>query len=200
MADTSLQAVTPLVRRYIAAVKCTTHNGVTDAVIAEYSESTDGQFPEQTLRRRIYDVVTVLCVVGLVQRVDKALLWTGELAAHAPALRGEAKQASARIGAKEQLLERRLRLFLGFKALIEMNRNPQRPARALPFPMIVVGLRPEPWSCHRIGVKLAIEADSSPVVLSPADIIASIAFTEEAIDVARRCLPESPLIAKLVSA
>jgi hypothetical protein len=63
--------------------------------------------------------------------------------------------------------------------------------------MIIVGLRTETCTVGRDETKLTIDAEVCPTIFSPVDIMSCMTFTEDAIEVARRCLPDSPLISEL---
>jgi hypothetical protein len=202
MTDTSLKAITSHVRRHIECFKLTTHGTVADAVVAGYRDSTEGAFPEHTLRRRIYDVITVFCVIGYVQKVDKTLVWIGELSRGPSPFLKDIEQATRRIQSKEQVLQYKMRLFLGYQSLIAANRGISKPSGVLSFPAIVLGRRGPSWTVRPSppSTQLTIDADVIPDVISPFDIVSCRPFNFDVIDRARLLLPSSPLVEELLPA
>jgi hypothetical protein len=200
MADTSLKAVTHRVRHHIEESKRTTHQAVTAAVIADYRQSSPGDLPENTLRRRIYDVITVLRVIGYVQKVDDILIWIGDVRCDDSPPRPVVGQTTCRVQSKEQFLQCKMRLLLLYNALIETNRTVPKPANAISFPVIIASGRGPPWIIRSgpSAKKLTIESQVLPELVSPVDILLCKPFSENAVESARRCLPSGPLVAALL--
>jgi hypothetical protein len=103
--DTSLKAVTPHGRRNIEGPKQTTHG----AVVASYRDSAKGPFPKHTLQRASMMSFHFL-PHRYVQKVDKTLIWAGELSRDPAPFAKDMDQARRRIQSKEQVLQYKTRL------------------------------------------------------------------------------------------
>lgn len=195
--DMRLRTVTSHVRRYIEQCQRTTHTAVADALVAEYRAASGGVLTDETLRRRIYDVITVLRAIGYVQKADSALIWIGDVGTNGRCRR-EAEQALRRVQSKEQTVRYKLHLLLLYNSLIAMNRTIRKPANAIFFPMIVIGS--PAWHVEKGGTAnlLAVESRVRPTVFSPIDILMCKPFDEDAMEGARRRLPPGRIVDELV--
>jgi hypothetical protein len=202
MVDASLMALTPYVRRHMEECEKTSHGGVAKAVVEAYRRSGKREFPESTLRRRIYDVVTVFCVIGYVQKVEKTLVWVGHLSQIIRPFHKDLEQAKRRVQSKEQALQSKMRLFMAYQVLLATNRDASKTENVRALPTIVLGQRGPPWKVQNVSPAnpLTIEADVRPKVFSPFDILSCRTFSDTAIALARRSLPDSPLVAELFPA
>jgi hypothetical protein len=192
----SLKTVTAHVRQHLEGCQRTTQTAVADAVLAIYRSAVPNGLPDESVRRRIYDVITVLRAIGYVHKSDSALVWVGEIAMNARS-GGESEKVLRRVQSKEQLVHSKIRLFLHYSALISTNRTTRKPANALCFPMIVVGA--VAWQVERREGSLAIESRVRPEVFSPIDILMCKPMDEDAVEGARRTIPGRPLIDRFMS-
>jgi hypothetical protein len=189
--DTSLKAISIRVKEYMETTRCATNTEITNAVVTGL-QSTGDTLPVQTLHRRIYDVITVLTVVGHLKKTEKGNLWTGERrpqgSRHVPELQAKA----TRIESKEEALRYKARILMLYRALVCANRAVPRPPRALSFPLIIIGQKGSEWVVRtdRDKREIWIEAASKPKLYSPFEILACKSFPASVMQNAITSLPE----------
>jgi hypothetical protein len=177
--------------------KTTTFSKVADQVVAALGQHEVGSASEQqTLRRRVYDVLNVFCAAGLVTKDSKAI--TLRPISAPPSMPSEATQpVRSRLAIKEATLIERAQLLIYNKLLIDRNRRRMRPPFAVQLPAIFVAFKDVGnGEIKRAldGGKLEIVANSAPLFFSPMNVFQLLQF---GIQGQLECLRTMPKLAGL---
>jgi hypothetical protein len=183
--DANLRSISARVKEHMQTLRCTTIVDVANAIVAEY-QSNGSVIAEDTLRRRVYDVITVCTAIKYIKKADKALLWAGDDAFQKDRSLDEQKMRRARMDSKEESIRHKARLLLFYRALMVANRSASRPITAIAFPLIVIGRKGPNWSVRQDqdNHRLTIEAATKPKIISPFDILSMRTFPQDVIDAA----------------
>lgn len=199
--DTSLRAISARVKEKIKELGQTTYGDICSLIISEYQlgeAKDDEKSPDNTLRRRVYDVIAVLNVVNYITKVDKQITWTGkERDPEAQARKLDIERRQMRIESKRETLKYKTKLLLLYKALIEMRKRERRPPGAVSLPTVLVQEGPN----EKLSVTKGVAADGKhqlvigsnravPYTYAPLDILSKMSFPDEIIKMAISSIPE----------
>ncbi|KAH0785554.1 transcription factor Dp [Histomonas meleagridis] len=179
----------------------TTFDEVADKIFETIGEKTmDTTNDQRTLKRRVYDVLNVLCAAGFVNKDKKTITYqkfNTDLKLGTP----EQSQIAERIAQKERELVVKTKLLIYYKLLIERNRKTQRPATAVQLSSIFVGFRDVGnGQIQRSlnGHELVIISRSPPLFFSPLDVFEGISFPHRLKVECLRRIPDLSCLESLV--
>jgi hypothetical protein len=146
-----------------------------------------GTTGEETIRRRIYDVINVLSAAGVIDKVGKQLVWHGSRPSlpPIPSATPGMTPSDSRILSKEKCLRDKMTLLILYKALV--HRNFVRrvvPDTAMFFPAIIIAVRGKSEDMiKQFSNQWELEIRTSPEItfFSPKDILAKIGLPLESI-------------------
>jgi hypothetical protein len=149
---------------------------------------------QETVRRRIYDVINVLSAAGVIDKVGKQIIWRGSQRPFIPLPTGSI--ADVRISSKEALLRDKVALLALHKALLKRNFVRQPGPDAVSLPVILIGIKDPSKTTFTQSLNrtdLEIKSTRDLVFLSPSDILFRAAVSRES---ARSILALSPELAR----
>jgi hypothetical protein len=163
----------------IKEAKQTTCNEMAKAISVDYGQESESQdenpeqIPVSTLHRRIYDIISVMSVVGLIQKKDKTIIWRGENRWRHRPINTELKILKNKVSSKEEVLKYKLSILLLLKTVIADNASVARPSKAvqLPFLVLASGNRSVRIKKDAYGHSMEIGALGSLDVFSPIDAL-----------------------------
>jgi hypothetical protein len=136
---------------------------------------------QRTVGRRVYDVLNVLCAIGLAHKEGKTIQFRPEGSVVFSVVSSQNEQKSrARIDLKQKMLVEKAMLLIGHRLLIQRNRGRSRPARSIQLPSIFVGFRDVGNGEVRRsldGGQLEIVAESPPRFFSPMNVFHAVGFS-----------------------
>jgi hypothetical protein len=199
MADTSLKAISHRVKMELEARGHMTLPELTSCLISEQAAQGES-FPDETLRRRIYDVVTVFDVIGYVQKTQKSLDWVGRLIRDDQSLRPQIETVTRKLDHKLEILRHKVQLLFLYTALVAANRHFAKPSNAITFPAIVLGCKmgARVSVSKRSNRQITIDCPRRPELFSPFDILTCKSFSEEDAERGRRALPDAEIITRML--
>ena len=119
-----LKALAPHTMELIRDLKSTTSEDIATCIIEKLTFQHPGLKGQDTIKRRIYDVINVLSAAGVIDKVGKQIIYQGT----SPFFKSIPVNSSVlsendinRIKNKEKLLESKIALLTLFKALIQRN-------------------------------------------------------------------------------
>lgn len=189
-----------MVKERIRAAAKTSYSEIADQIVAQLASET-ADMSSDTLKRRIYDVITVLSVLGYVDKVDKQIVWVGQT--DMPLLRSaEVTRRRLRVESKRESFRYKAKLLLLYKSLIEMRKPTTRPAKALSLPTVIVRAttneRLETKKVRGEGGRhelIITSRNGVPYTFSPLDILNRMEFPDE---IVRRVYEATPELASLL--
>ena len=138
-----LKTLAPMTLQVMRELGNTTSEDLATVIINNIMRKQPGLTGQETIRRRIYDVINVLSAAGVIDKVGKQLIWHGYQGANvAPIVLPGSGEDEQRILAKEQVLRDKVSLLTLYKALL--NRNFKRgttPPDSVSLPAIIVGIK-----------------------------------------------------------
>ena len=197
---TSLKAISALVKDKIKAARKTTYTDIANQIIREFASEAD---PASivTLKRRIYDVITVLSVLGYIEKIDRRIEWVGQ--SDVPFLRNsEIMRRRMRVESKRQNFRYKAKLLLLYKSLIEMRKPTAKPAKALSLPTVIVRATDNEHLATKRQrgdsgrQELVITSEKGvPYTFSPLDILNRMSFPDE---IVRRVYDATPELSSML--
>jgi hypothetical protein len=199
MADTSLKAISRRVKMELEARGHMTLPELTSCLISENTLQGES-FQEETLRRRIYDVMTVFDVIGYVQKTQKSIDWVGRLIRDDQSLRPQIDAVSRKLDHKLEILRHKVQLLFLYASLIAANHHFAKPDNAIIFPAIVIGCKmgARISISKRSNRQITIDCPKRPELFSPFDILTCKCFTQEDAERGRRALPDAEIITRIL--
>ncbi|KAK8833990.1 hypothetical protein M9Y10_025551 [Tritrichomonas musculus] len=182
-----LKNLAPHTMELIRDLKTTTSEDIATCIIEKLTFQNPGLKGQDTIKRRIYDVINVLSAAGVIDKVGKQIIYQGT----SPFFKSIPVNSSVlsesdikRIQNKEKLLESKIALLTLFKALIQRNFILPEPENRIKLPAILVGVK-EPSSTilkHPL-VRTEIEFTSKEpmVFLAPSEVLMKINLPKESI-------------------
>jgi hypothetical protein len=138
-----LKALAPHTLEVMRELGTTTSEDIATMIINRLLRADPRLTGQETIRRRIYDVINVLSAARIIDKVGKQIVWHGAHAGLVPVARGP--QASdtgpSRIEQKERLLRDKFGLLTLYKALMKRNFIQEPPTDAIGLPAIMIGIR-----------------------------------------------------------
>jgi hypothetical protein len=197
MADTSAKAISSRVKLELETRRHRNIPELSTAIISDYKARWDS-VPERTIRRRVYDVVTVFIVIGYVRKSQTTLDWVGNVPNDDPSVPAQIAAISRSLAHKQELLRHKLRLLFLYKALITANRTSSRPNDAIQFPLIILGGKGNITVTKDSDHQLTIVCSELPEVFSPVEVLMGRGFTEDEIAIVKESLPKAPIVVQLL--
>ncbi|KAK8893231.1 hypothetical protein M9Y10_021648 [Tritrichomonas musculus] len=193
-----LSRVASLVYSILEQKKKTTFAEVADSIVNLVTDqNTDVANDQRTMRRRVYDVLNVLCAAHFISKEQKIITYNPEVnIANANIDNGSSnlREAEERLEQKERTLMQRVTLLLFFKLLFNRNKQMIRPPNTVQLPAIFVGFSDlGNGQIHRSldGKRLEIVAQSTPQFFSHNDLYRTLRFP---IEQQINCLRQMPQI------
>lgn len=173
----------------------TTFSEVADIVL---NENRDQVIEERTLRRRVYDILNVLCAANMITKDEKKIYFhSPEMIGNSMAYTDAYKQAQDRVTMKQSDLMEKVRQLLFYKLLINRNKKSQRSEQTVQLPTILIGfsnVSNGDISKSLDGKNLEVTSSSPPQFFSPLNVYDAIGFSsEEKAAVIRSIKPLAPL-------
>ena len=191
-----LKTLAPMTLQVMHELGNTTSEDLATVIINNIMRKQPGLTGQETIRRRIYDVINVLSAVGVIDKVGKQLIWHDYQGANvAPVTLPGGGEEEQRILAKEQVLRDKVSLLTLYKALLNRNftRGPT-PPDSVSLPAIIVGIKePDKASVTQPmdGCELEIRANNRNLsFLAPSDVLQRLSFSQEFIKNILMCSPE----------
>lgn len=186
----SLKELSPQTFEIIRELKSSTSEDIATILINRFMGSDPKLKGQETIRRRIYDVINVLSAAKLIDKVGKQIIWNGnypytvnvrqEQAMGVVEREAHAEDEDA-IRMKEKTLSEKIRLLTLYKILIKRNFHKTPSPNAIFLPAIIIGVKDsnqtelkQPFN-HS---ELEIRSKMPLLFLSPSDILQRIRFTQ----------------------
>jgi hypothetical protein len=150
---------------------------------------------QETIRRRIYDVINVLSAAGVIDKVGKQVVWRGTRRSIPAAVRPAAPADSIgeRVRMKEQLLCDKVRLLTLYKVLIQRNFPRDPSPNPLALPLILIGVRDRSRTTFTQSLnrcELEIKSHQSLLFLAPSEILSKISLSKRNVQAILMMSPE----------
>ncbi|EAX96293.1 hypothetical protein TVAG_264170 [Trichomonas vaginalis G3] len=192
-----LKALAPRLLELLLELGETTSESIATILINNLIQENPHSFSQETVRRRIYDVINVLSATGIIEKDGKKLNWRG-LKRQNPGAEAEQApkpNAPSPLVLKQRSLFLKLRILAAYKALIQKNFPNRKPPNALPARVMVFGTASNEIKTTRLGRhEIKIELRERPThFFSPTDIILHVQFPPQLI---HDLLEINPLFAK----
>ncbi|OHS97598.1 hypothetical protein TRFO_36136 [Tritrichomonas foetus] len=182
----SLANLTPQIFDIIHKNPKTTFAEVADLICQE----TQTNYSDlKTLRRRVYDVLNVLCAANFVSKEGKVISFNSPQQAKSIAYSDEYRNKKAGISMRLNELQEQVKTLLFYKLLVERNRNrPQNP-KAVHLPSIIMTFdKVDDGSIQQSidSKKLTIVTKTSPNFFSPLHLCDTLFPIEQQIAILRQ--------------
>jgi hypothetical protein len=164
-------------------LESTTSEDIATLTIDKLLRSNPNLTGQDTIRRRIYDVINVLSAAGVVDKVGKQILWHGGRRTVLPAVASKAADESG-ISAKEKVLRDKVSLLTLYKALIKRNFTREPGPDALPLPVILIEIRDKNQATFTQATNrcaLEIRSKKDLLFMAPSDILRNIKIPAQSI-------------------
>lgn len=126
----------------------TSYNEVADELVAEETlESTNAQYDQKNIRRRVYDALNVLMAMNIISKEKKEIRWIGlpsNSIQECQELEKENRERKRRIEAKQMQLKQLILQQVAFTSLVNRNRDAEEKGQqpfvnsAIQLPFIIV--------------------------------------------------------------
>jgi len=156
-------------------IKKSTCENIASMLISQMTVINTNLTGQETIRRRIYDVINVLSAAGIIDKSGKQLVWNGfgSLSTnHPPA--AKKNQEDHDFGIKEHKICQKVHTLTIYKALIHRNMVTHKPIGSVHFPLILIGISKSSDTRinHISGCShLEITSDRPRFFYSPFDIL-----------------------------
>lgn len=179
----SLVNVTTRVFAILQERGTTSFDEVAEEILAKMGTDTELSTPneQRTLRRRVYDVLNVLCAAGIVAKDNRTITFQTANAQ----IKGASQMVQtlqARVEAKRNSLLEKTKLLIYHKLLMNRNSKSDVPQHLAKLPLILLGFGDvDNGSSEREldGSSLVIVTRSPPLLFSPMNVLECIGFTPE---------------------
>lgn len=190
-----LKSLAPRTLEVMRELGSTTSEDLATVIINQLMRTQPNLTGQETVRRRIYDVINVLSAARVIDKVGKRLMWHGyPTPTPAPVSYGTPEDDS-RVRAKEDLLRDKVTVLTLYKALL--NRNFKRgvtPPGAISLPAIIIGIKePDKAAVTQPmdGYELEIRANNRNLTfLAPSHILQRLNLPHDFIRNLLVCSPE----------
>jgi hypothetical protein len=179
-----LKALAPHTVEVMRELGTTTSEDIATMIITKLLRTNPNLSGQETIRRRIYDVINVLSAACVIDKVGKQIIWRGGRRSSAPstAATTTAEEDESRILSKEKVLRDKVTLLTRYKALIRRNFVRTPSSDAVRLPVILIGIRDTnrttfTQSLNRCELEIRSSADLS--FLEPSDILAKIGLPRD---------------------
>lgn len=196
----SLKELAPETAKVVREYGTATTEEIATVVITKFHyaiENAKSTTTQDTIRRRIYDVINVLAASGMVDKVGKKITWKGApqsirsfSISNAKGLympSPEDQEIESRIIEKEIELKLKVGLLTLYKALIQRNfpEEVSTQKRAISLPIILICLQdPEDGVIYPLDenkTKVELQSQKDIIFQSPMDILKNMTFDPNSI-------------------
>jgi hypothetical protein len=189
-----LKTIAPHTLEVMRDLGTSTSEDIATIMINNYKRTNPNLSGQDTIRRRIYDVINVLSASGIIDKVGKQIVWRGGrrtvVAPPRAALGSDACEERVRM--KEQMLSDKVKLLTLYKVLIKRNFVRERPSDAMILPVILLGIKDPGKATFTQSVnpcELEIKSGQGMHFFAPGDILRKISLSKQSIE---RILALSP--------
>lgn len=200
-----LSRIASLVYSILEQKKKTTFSEVADSIVNLVTDhNTDVSNDQRTMRRRVYDVLNVLCAAHFISKEQKIITYNPDANisnSNNENMPSNLREAEERLEQKEKKLIQRVTLLIFFKLLFNRNKNMIRPPNTIQLPSLFVGFSDlGNGQIHRSldGKRLEIIAQSTPQFFSHIDLYQTLRFPIEQQINCLRQIPQLQSVEKLV--
>jgi hypothetical protein len=178
-----LKDLAPHTLEVMRELESTTSEDIATLTIDKLLRSNPNLTSQDTIRRRIYDVINVLSAAGVIDKVGKQIIWHG---GRRPVLHSAAPKAAdeSGIAVKEKALRDKVSLLTLYKALIKRNFSREPGPDALPLPVILIGIRDKTQATFTQALNrcdLEIRSHKDLIFMAPSDILRNIRIPPQSI-------------------
>jgi hypothetical protein len=163
-----------------------TSEDIATMMVSKLMRSNPSLSGQETIRRRVYDVINVLSAACVIDKVGKQIIWRGDRRCYLPGTRSpsSAAEEDVRIASKERILRDKVSILTLYKALI-MRNFPRPPAPdALALPVILVGIRDAERTTFTQSLnrcELEIRSRGELTFIGPSDILFRINLPKQSV-------------------
>jgi hypothetical protein len=175
-----LKAIAPTTLDVMLELGTTTSEDIATMIINSYMRANPNLSGQETIHRRVYDVINVLSAAGVIDKVGKQVVWRGGR----PAAPGSGA-CEERIRTKEQMLSDKVKLLTLYKVLIKRNFVRDPAPDTMTLPVILIGIRNPGRTTFTQSLnrcELEIKSDRTMLFLAPSDILRKIALPKQSIE------------------
>lgn len=183
-----LKSLAPNTMNVIRKLQRTTPEVIANIIIQQLTNEHPNMNGQETIRRRIYDVINVLSAAGVIDKVGKQIIYQGTsryfntLPTPHPYLKDEDSQ---RIRKKEKQLEEKIVLLTLFKSLIQRNYPIAEPPQgSKPLPQIIIGINEQSsmnLKYPQSRSELELSTKHKMIFLAPSDMLKRLHFPKTSI-------------------
>lgn len=190
----TLKELSPRTFEIIRELKKSTSEDIATILINRFMGNDPKLKGQETIRRRIYDVINVLSAAKLIDKVGKQIIWNGNYPYMVNIRQSQNNSNNMlerevqdqtndenKIKMKEKTLSEKIRLLTYYKILIKRNFHKTPSPNAIFLPAIIIGVKDsnqtelkQPFN-HS---ELEIRSKMPLIFLSPSDILQRIQFTQ----------------------
>lgn len=138
-----LKVLAPQTLEVMRELETSTSDDLANIVIDNLIKANPKFTGEETVRRRVYDIINVLSAAGFIDKAGKRLVYRGDECPHVPKLictRNAEQEARCRY--KEKVLRDRLSILTLYKALLARNfGRGEPPPDSFPLPAVLLCLK-----------------------------------------------------------
>lgn len=192
-----LKSLAPPTVEVLKELGTTSSEDAATYIISQLSKSSHNEISGQdTIRRRIYDVINVLSASGIIDKVGKQIVWRGFQIYNPKEIKitnSISPVVEQRIANKEKSLREKVRLLTLYKVLIARNFIPKTPKNAVYLPSIIIGVEnPDRDILTPLPIRSDLEIlTKSPLLfISPLEILQGIDLDKTSIHAILRAVPE----------
>ena len=182
-----LKALAPKTMELIHELKTTTSENIANLIIGNLTFQHPGLKGQETIRRRIYDVINVLSAAGVIDKVGKQIIYQGTSRFCKSSSTNQTSLSEddvQRIKDKEKNLEDKITLLILYKTLIQRNFQAVEPNDRIHFPAIIVGIKDPSNTILKhpmLRTELEFITKEPMMFLAPSDILRRIDLPKESI-------------------
>lgn len=177
----SLKLLSSLIMNKLKELKTTTLKDIQSIIMNDFAQKGEAM-TEATLHRRIYDIINIFSVAGLISKDAHNVTWIGSRSL-APARQNkspELQTIETRIAVKEENLRYKLKLLLLYHSLMELHQGFVKPTNVncVDLPCVLLGYVSRTPPNHQIeeeGKKIIITANIR-AMFSPLEVLENKEF------------------------
>ena len=178
--DTGICSLTYLIKQELIRIHESSYQDMTKIIIRNLKQKSI-KFSENTIKRRVYDIMNVLISSGCLKKRQYAntYFWIGFSNILPNQKEIENQIIKSRIFSKKDQLNSKIRLLIAYKQLILQNSFRTRPYSSIHMPAIAIGLLPQS-DCqtdqtlpiqNSTNTEIVIKSSGRISVFSPSEII-----------------------------
>lgn len=198
-----LKAIAPRLTDLMRELGNATTDGVVTMLINRIVVENNNSISQDTVKRRIYDVINVLSAAGIIEKSGKKLIWHGlnvmnpkreqaDRPAEMEPKPSEKTPEQESLETKEKYLYSKIKRLVLYKTLIQRNTTVPRPENAISLPSIIIGFASDETVKTEKKEKYSLDVTASQpkLYLSPAEILDKLPIEREKVE---KMLSKNPL-------